>query len=419
MQNAKVQTGPAKPSAPVVLLNLFTHCGVTAMRTLGRLGVQVYGVHDDPRAPSLRSRYCSGVSIWSIERELEDDSVGHLVDFAARLGERPILIPTEDASCLFVEDHAAKLGDAYCFPKRPTGLARALSSKQGMYELCRQHGVPTPVSFFPQSHEDACDFAEGATFPIMVKGVDNRDFVDEPGAGKIIAHTARELLDAYQALNSRTSRALVFQEYIPGDAATVWMFNGYFDAASNCLFGATGRKLRQYPPYIGQTSLGLCSENARVQEIVRGFMSVIGYTGILDIGFRYDARDDEYKLLDVNPRLGSAFRLFVGANGMDVVRAQYFDLTGQDVAASETRPGRKWIVENYDIAASAKYMRDGRLRPLAWARSFRGIEECAWFARDDLAPYAAMWAHSARYGMSQLHSRGRHDRWWRQAPPTE
>ena len=48
-------------------------------------------------------------------------------------------------------------------------------------------------------------------------------------------------------------------------------------------------------------------------------MKEVGYRGILDIGWRYDARDDRYKLLDVNPRLGASFRLFVGKGGMDVL----------------------------------------------------------------------------------------------------
>ena len=147
-------------------------------------------------------------------------------------------------------------------------------------------------------------------------------------------------------------------------------------------------------------------------------MKAIGYTGILDIGFIYDARDGEYKLLDVNPRVGSAFRLFVGANGMDVVRALYLDMTSQEVALTKPRNGRKWVVENYDIAASAKYFRDGGLRARDWIRSFRGIEEAAWFARDDLLPYAAMWLYSARYVMTQGRSRGRRERsWWLAAPP--
>jgi predicted ATP-grasp superfamily ATP-dependent carboligase len=35
----------------------------------------------------------------------------------------------------------------------------------------------------------------------------------------------------------------------------------------------------------------------------------------VDLGFRYDARDSRYKPLDVNPRIGATFRLFVDAEG--------------------------------------------------------------------------------------------------------
>ncbi len=75
-------------------------------------------------------------------------------------------------------------------------------------------------------------------------------------------------------------------------------------------------------------------------------MQRIGYRGALDIGFRYDRRDGRYKVNDVNPRVGSMFRVFVGSNGMDIVRALYLDLTNQPVISSSPKEGRKWIVED-------------------------------------------------------------------------
>src|SRR3990172_3381338 len=103
------------------------------------------------------------------------------------------------------------------------------------------------------------------------------------------------------------------------------MFNGYFDSSSRCLFGLTGRKLRQYPPYTGVTSLGVCERNETVTKLTLRLMTAIGYRGALDIGYRYDARDGRYKLLDANPRVGMTFRLFVDTEGLDVVRALYLD----------------------------------------------------------------------------------------------
>jgi D-aspartate ligase len=196
------------------------------------------------------------------------------------------------------------------------------------------------------------------------------------------------------------------------------MFNGYFDRGSKCLFGITGKKLRQYPPYVGQTSLGICEPNSIVSETTRRFMRAVGYRGILDIGYRYDSRDGTYKLLDVNPRIGSAFRLFVAENDLDVARALYLDMTGQTVPAAGATQNRKWFVENYDLVASLKYYRDGSLSLREWISSLRDIEECAWLAADDPVPFGAMWVASAAYVLREARSRSRTRRtWWRSRAP--
>jgi len=154
--------------------------------------------------------------------------------------------------------------------------------------------------------------------------------------------------------------------------------------------GWTGRKLRQTPVAMGSTSLGLCTHNEEVGAITRRFMQRIGYRGILDIGYRYDARDGRYKVLDVNPRIGSTFRLFVDANGLDVVRTLYLDMTGQPVPRQVSAEGRKWVVEDGDIETFYKTWRKGELGALAWLLSFRGVREAAYFARDDMQPFHAV-----------------------------
>jgi predicted ATP-grasp superfamily ATP-dependent carboligase len=119
-------------------------------------------------------------------------------------------------------------------------------------------------------------------------------------------------------------------------------------------------------------------------------MKAVGYRGILDIGYRFDARDGQYKVLDVNPRIGATFRLFVGMQGLDVVRALYLDLTGQEVPADTAREGRRWLVENLDVASSFAYRRERSLTLRDWVRSFRGVEETAYLAGDDLLPLVPM-----------------------------
>jgi predicted ATP-grasp superfamily ATP-dependent carboligase len=164
----------------------------------------------------------------------------------------------------------------------------------------------------------------------------------------------------------------------------------------------TGKKLRQSPVARGITSLGICLKNPVVEETTLRFMKALGYRGILDIGYRYDARDGQYKLLDVNPRIGCTFRLFVAENGMDTARALYLDLTGQPVPPSTSREGRKWLVEMPDLKSSIEYYRLGKLTLRQWADSFSGVQETAQFAWDDPWPFVDMCAQSGLNHLRRL-----------------
>jgi predicted ATP-grasp superfamily ATP-dependent carboligase len=204
-----------------------------------------------------------------------------------------------------------------------------------------------------------------------------------------VVRSADELLSLYDKVEEPGAPNLMLQEYIPGGEDSVWMFNGYFNDDSECLLGFTGQKIRQCPAYTGYTSLGICRRNETVDSLTRTFMKSIGYRGILDVGYRYDARDGKYKVLDVNPRIGATFRLFVGDNGMDVARAFYLDMTARPVPQSHLCEGRKWMVEDRDLMSSIRYWRDGYLGATTWLRSLTGIRETAYLASDDMGPVFA------------------------------
>jgi D-aspartate ligase len=211
-----------------------------------------------------------------------------------------------------------------------------------------------------------------------------------------IVNTERELLDHYNAVEDTATPNVMLQEYIPGGDEMTWTFNGYFDRDGNCPVAFTGRKLRNFPPYFGQASLAVCAKNDHVEKTTLAFMKGIGYRGPLDLGYRYDARDGKYKVNDINPRVGAMFRVFVGDNGMDVVRALYQDMTGQSVTPASAPEGRKWIVEDVDLLSSFRYWRDGKVTMREWMNSFRGVREMTFLAADDPLPFAGACMMDAR-----------------------
>jgi len=356
------------------------------MRSLGRWGVPVYNLDPDPWAPAFSSRYCCGRFVWDIDGARVEDSLEYLFAAARRIAAPCILIPTTDRTALFVAEHANVLRGWFRFQDNSPQLVRALCSKQEMYWLARAAGVPTAEAAFPKSRIDVVNFLGRARFPIMLKGIDGARLWERTGKKMFIVRNQKELLERYDQVEDPAHPNLMLQEYIPGGDDTVWMFNGYFDERSDCLLGFTGKKIRQCPVYTGCTSLGICLQNDAVDGTTRKFMKAIGYRGILDIGYRFDARDGQYKVLDVNPRIGATFRLFVADNGMDVARAMYLHTQGAAVPAAKPREGRKWIVEDLDTVSCFRYWRDGNLTFRQWLASFRGLEEAAFLAADDLRP---------------------------------
>ena len=381
-------------SVPIVILQLtpwLQHGGLGIARTAGRLGIRVYWVHSQPLAPAgALSRYVYERIVLEADTSAKA-SVEYLLEQGRRIGRESILIPIDDRATIFVADEAEALRERFLFPDLSAGLARSLSSKKEMHLLCRKMSIPTPQAAFPESADEVATLIQSAVFPIVLKRMAGW-LPENPTKMKsvTIVNSPKDLLAEYERMETLGKPNVMLQEYIPGSPESNWMFNGFFTDRSECLAGFTGRKIRQTPPFMGSTTLGICLKNETIEKMTKDFMRKIVYSGIVDMDYQYDSRDGQYKLLDVNPRVGSTFRLFVDSNGMDVVRAFYLDLTGQPVQRGVGCQGRKWIVEQSDLRTSLEYGRLGRLTLVEWAHSLRRIEEGAWFARDDLVPFAAM-----------------------------
>jgi predicted ATP-grasp superfamily ATP-dependent carboligase len=384
-----------RAATPVVVVNC--QLGALAiMRSLGPLGVELHGVDGNPSAPAMLSKFCSHRHVLAFGEDRQEPFLLGLLDIGRQIGRRAILIATSDETTQFVADHATALRDHFVFQDNSPALVRQLASKREMFGLATRHGVPTPNTLFPQRIEDVLDYADRGTFPVMLKGIYGNRLQQRTQKKMAIVHTRDELLSTYREMEDPDAPNLMLQEYIPGGDDQVFIFNGYFNRQSECLTGFTGYKLRQFPVHVGCASLGECRTIETVYETTTRFMKAVGYQGILDIGYRLDPRDGQYKVLDINPRVGQAFRLFVAENDHDVVKALYLDFTNQPQPAVVAREGRRWMIEDYDLISTYHYYREGSLGLIGWLRSFRGVQEAAWFSWSDPAPFFSMVRSFAR-----------------------
>jgi D-aspartate ligase len=403
---ASMPTGQASlevrldPDVSVLMLKLGRyplHHGVLgAIRSLGRAGVPVYGIHEDRFSPAGLSRYLTGRFIWPAAPEDPGQLLEGLTAMADTIGRQAILLPTDDRAAVFIAEHDAELGRAFRLPEQPDTSPRQLADKLELSRICRDAGVASPDATVPASRVDVVEFAQRTRFPVVLKlseGSIRREGLALLAAGTpptSIARTSTELLELYDHVERHQGGPVLLQEYIP--AGEDWIVHAYCNGASEFLAGFTGVKLRSYPPGSGGTTFGVCRPNAALLEQAQALCRRVGYRGIMDMDWRLDPRDGRYHLLDFNPRLGAQFRLFVDDHGVDVVRAMHLDLTGRPVPRGLQQEGRAFIAEQFDILAVLAGRRRGKPTLRQWWSSARGHPELelGWLDRDDLVPPAML-----------------------------
>lgn len=122
--------GEIDTSTPVLVLGTKTHGSLGIIRSLGRLGVPVYGVDSDPRGPAAYSRYLRHRFVFDLAASSSAETVDYLLEVGKTIGSRTVLIPTWDETSLLV-------ADAY-----RTGHQHLLDAAQREVRICerRLHG---------------------------------------------------------------------------------------------------------------------------------------------------------------------------------------------------------------------------------------------------------------------------------------
>src|SRR5690349_21594148 len=148
-------------SLPVLVLQMDHYGALGVMRSLGRLGVSVYGVHPTRWPVASFSRYCKQVFPLDLDTTPMEQSVDRLLTIAKAIGvRRPVLMPTNDETALFVARNSARLQEAFLFPHNPMPLVWSLYNKKEMYYLAKRLSIPTAETAFPESRDDVLEFCE-------------------------------------------------------------------------------------------------------------------------------------------------------------------------------------------------------------------------------------------------------------------
>jgi len=134
----------------------------------------------------------------------------------------------------------------------------------------------------------------------------------------------------------------------------------------------TARRTRQYPIDYGLgSSFVEAVEVPTITELAKKLLQCMGVSGMVEVEFKFDRRDQTYKLLDINTRAWGWHSLCM-ACGLDFPYAHYRDVLGETPLSLTPCYNKHWVRLLTDIPAGLQEMRAGITTPGAYLRSFRG-----------------------------------------------
>lgn len=379
---------------------------LVAVRSLGEAGERVLCGEQSRLAPALVSRHCARAFRYPDPGRDERRFAARLLEVADGEAD-PVLLPMEEETLMAVLRQRALLETRYRIPFASLGLLENLRDKAWAMEHAPRHGIAVPATERVDSKEAGRAAAQRLGYPLMVKLR-----ISSGGRGVTRVEDAAQLEVALGRALRTQPRPLLQRCLSPaGEALGVSLL---MDAGRGGGEGRDGfpetlvaalvhRRLRQYPPRGGSSTLREAVRDPELTRRCAAFLARIGFHGVAMLEFKRDAVSGELLLLEINPR-------FWGSLHQAVLAGVNFPRLLVQIARGE-RPER---VLDYRTDRRSRAFFPGdlmhylRARPRPRAREFfrwnDPAEHDEAFRRDDLwpggckliAPLALLWSPGIR-----------------------
>jgi D-aspartate ligase len=357
--------------------------GLGIVRSLGRHGVPVC-VIDDERSIARYSRY---TRIARRVPSLLDarEAVRTLLDFgrANRL-QGWVLYPTRDESVAALSLHREELSEFFRVPTPGWETIKWLWDKRNTYDLAGKLGIPAPHTWHPRTVEDL-EQVDGH-FPVALKPAIKEHFIyatkekawraDDPAQLRKLFVRASQLIPADE---------IMIQDLIPGTGDCQYSYCSFFKQGKSIARLSACRR-RQHPLEFGRSSTYVETvESPLVEEYAERFLRAIDYYGLVEVEFKRDSRDGQYRLLDVNGRTWGYHTIGHRA-GVDFPYLLFADQMNQPVESCAGKLGVRWIRLITDLPTGVLGMLNGQIKGRDYLRTLREFDEEAVFSLDDPLP---------------------------------
>jgi D-aspartate ligase len=299
------------------------------------------------------------------------------------LDKAVIIAGADDAALWLADMPQSDLGARFPVSTSSRLTQEILQDKSRFAGFLETIGIPHPRTFRIQTIADIDAIPFDDLDRVFIKPVNSQKFSDVTGVKGLWVARKDDLYQVWERLHSQ-GFVLMAQEYVPGTPEDHYFVDGFRDEKGSLTALFTRQRIRMSPPDFGNSSycrsIPLASLRAPIDSVTR-LLAEVDYRGIFSAEFKRDARDGQYRIIEVNTRAWTYVE-FAARCGVNVCKMAWQDALGLPVTPASP---------NYTVGSGCVDLH--RDMGTVWAQSAR--------ARGSLSRILWQWAsahcHSFRF----------------------
>jgi D-aspartate ligase len=359
--------------------------GLGIVRSLGLRGVPVCVV-DDEMSISRFSKYCTHfVRLEDLRNERP--AVDDLIEAGERLGLLGwVLYPTREELVAAFSRNRSQLCNLFRVPTPEWSSVQWAWDKRNTYRLATELGIPIPATHYPENIDQLTEIEELTAPPFAIKPAIKEHFIYATKKKAWFANSHAELKSLFQKASKFIGPGeIMVQELIPGGGTQQFAYCAFF-RNGEAIGKMVTRRRRQHPLQFGRASTYVETVDIPVlEELSERFLRASNYYGLVELEYKLDARDDQYKLLDVNARTWGYHSLGPRA-GVDFSYMLYADQVGLPVSSCKGQSGIGWVRMTTDLPAAFAALLAGDIDLKGYLCSLKNCDVEAVFSHEDPLP---------------------------------
>lgn len=360
--------------------------GLGVVRTLGRKGIPVL-LLDSDHCIARYSRFTK--KFFKSPHPAEAEAyLDFLMDVAKKKDVQGwVIFPNSDEAVYVLSRYKEVLENFYRVPTPRWDVIRKVYIKKETYRVAEENGIPVPRRYEANSLKELRGL--DLSYPLVIKPSVRHHFYNRTKIKGFRINNREELMKVYSEVSAIIDPSeIIIQDFIPGGPKNLYSFCPLFKNGK-IITGIAGRRARQHPMDFGHASTYVeLVDIPELRSLAEKFLGLIDYYGIAEVEFMQDPRDNQFKLIEVNPRVWGWHTLAMAA-GIDLPYLLYQDMIGEEIKVPLSAKQVKWVRLTTDVPTVFVEIAKGKMKIREYLASMKGEKVDAVMSIDDPLPFLA------------------------------